>query len=160
MSISDHAALDSKSKIIKIEQNKLPGFFDPLGVSEFTVFRSVQKAVYSVRNKPVCEFKHWCVTTFLQGYDIYSIHCLQQPELKFRNEREGNWAEVTFAKASGTVVGDREKNWPIAYRRVPSNNPRNNCGTHFGFSLLPVSKVTNIIFDYLHEALYLACFGF
>ena len=59
-----------------------------------------------------------------------------------------------------TVAGDREKNWPIADRRVSINNPRNNCGTHFGSSLLPVSKVTNVIFDYLHEALYLVCFGF
>ena len=62
-----------------MEQNKLPGFFDSLGVSEFTVFKSVQKAVYSVRNKPVYEFKNWCVITFLHGYVIYPIHCLQQP---------------------------------------------------------------------------------
>ena len=43
-----------------MEQNKLPGFFYSLGLSEFTVFKRVQKAVYSVRNKPVYEFKNWC----------------------------------------------------------------------------------------------------
>ena len=32
----------------------------------------------------------------------------------------------------------REKNWPIADRRVPSNNPRNNCRKHFGSSSLLV----------------------
>ena len=47
--------------------------------------------------------------------------------------------EETFAKASGTVAGDREKHRPIADRLVPSNYPRNNCGTQFGSSLLPVS---------------------
>ena len=29
---------------------------------------------------------------------------------------------------------------PIADRRVPSNDPRNNCGTHFGSSSLLVSN--------------------
>ena len=28
--------------------------------------------------------------------------------------KRGNWAEFTFAKTSGTVTRDREKNWPIA----------------------------------------------
>ena len=37
---------------------------------------------------------------------------------------------------------DKEK-WPIADRRVLSSGPRNHCGTHFGSSLLVVSKVTN-----------------
>ena len=58
-------------------------------------------------------------------------------------ETRGNWVEFTFAKTSGTVTRDREKNWPIADRRVPSNYPRNNCGTHFGSISLLVSKVVN-----------------
>ena len=36
------------------------------------MFKSIQRAVYSVRNKPVCEFKNWCVTTLLKGYVIYN----------------------------------------------------------------------------------------
>ena len=32
----------------------------------------------------------------------------------------------------------REKHWPIAERRVPSNDPRINCGTHIGSSFLLV----------------------
>ena len=42
-----------------------------------------------------------------------------------------NWVELTFAKTSGTVLRDK----------VPSNDPRNDCGTHFGASFLLVSKV-------------------
>ena len=38
-------------------------------------------------------------------------------------KREGDWAESKFTKTSGTVPGDREKNWPIADRRVLSNDP-------------------------------------
>ena len=38
-------------------------------------------------------------------------------------ETRGNWVEFTFAKTSGTVTRDREKNWPIADQRVPSNYP-------------------------------------
>ena len=48
--------------------------------------------------------------------------------------------ELTFAKTSGTVIRDRGKNWLITDRRVPSNDPRMNCGTHLGFSPLLVSK--------------------
>lgn len=44
---------------------------------------------------------------------------------------------MTSAKTSGTVARDWEKNWSIADRRVPSNDPKNmNCGTHFGSSLM------------------------
>ena len=39
-------------------------------LSESTVFKSVRKAVYSVWNKPLSEFKNWCVTTLFQGYII------------------------------------------------------------------------------------------
>ena len=44
---------------------------------------------------------------------------------------EGNSAEFTFAKSSGIVTKNREKDWPIADRRDPSNNPRNNRGSNF-----------------------------
>ena len=44
-------------------------------------------------------------------------------------KREREWAESTFTKTSGTVPGDREKNWPIADRRVLSNHPGSSfCG--------------------------------
>ena len=58
----------------------------------------------------------------------------------FRFEDEDDY---DFAKTSGVVTEDRGKNWPIADRRIPSNDPRNNCGTHFGPSSLLVSKVAN-----------------
>ena len=35
------------------------------------------------------------------------------------------------------------KNWPIADRRVISNDPRINCGAHFGSSSFLLSKVAN-----------------
>ena len=37
--------------------------------------------------------------------------------------KRGDWAELTSAKTSGTVTSEREKNWPIADRRFPSNDP-------------------------------------
>ena len=54
-------------------------------------------------------------------------------------------AELTNTKTSGTVNRDRKKNWPIAERRIPANDPRNNCGTHFCPSPLLLSKVTNVL---------------
>ena len=44
------------------------------------------------------------------------------------SRRDGNWAELTFAKTPG---------------RVRSNDLRNNCGAHFGASLLLVSTKTS-----------------
>ena len=50
-------------------------------------------------------------------------------------KREGTWAELTFAKTSGTVTRDRET--------MGRYDPRNNCGTHFCFSFLLVFEVAN-----------------
>ena len=58
-------------------------------------------------------------------------------------KRAGDWGELTFAKTSGNVTINKEKNWPIADRRVPNNDPRNNCGTDFGSSPPLVCKVVN-----------------
>lgn len=46
---------------------------------------------------------------------------------------------MIIAKTLGIVT--EGKTWPIADRRVPGNNPRNNCGSHFGSSPLRCSKV-------------------
>ena len=46
------------------------------------------------------------------------------------------WKFLTFAKTSGTVTGDRKKNWPIADRHIPSNDD-------LGSVTLLVSKVEN-----------------
>ena len=51
----------------------------------------------------------------------------------------GNSAEFTFAKSSGIVTKDREKDWPIVDRRDPSNNPRNNRGSNFFSNKIPFS---------------------
>ena len=47
--------------------------------------------------------------------------------------KPGSWnsAECTFAKSSGIVTKDREKDWPIADWRHPSNDPINNRGSNF-----------------------------
>ena len=52
----------------------------------------------------------------------------QAPQYKgMIGKKEGNLVNLTLAKTYGTVTKDWEKtDW-----RVPSNNPRNNCGTHF-----------------------------
>ena len=52
---------------------------------------------------------------------------------------EGNLAGFIFAKSSGIVTKDREKDWPIADRRDPSNNPRNNRGSNFFSEKIPFS---------------------
>ena len=46
-------------------------------------------------------------------------------------------------KTSRTTTGDGEKHRPIADQRVHCNNPKNNCGTHFGSIPFLVSKVAN-----------------
>ena len=48
------------------------------------------------------------------------------------SNREGNWADLTFAKAFRTG----ETSWPIADRRLSSNNPRSLCESQLG----PVSS--------------------
>ena len=55
-----------------------------------------------------------------------------------------NWEEYIFERTSGSVRRDKEKNWPIADWRCPSNNPRNHCGIHLGSRPLLVSKVANL----------------
>ena len=50
---------------------------------------------------------------------------------------QGNSAEFTFAKSSGIVTKDREKDWPIFDRRDPSNNPRNDRGSNFFWNKIP-----------------------
>ena len=50
---------------------------------------------------------------------------------------------VNFRKDFWGCYWAKGKNWPIADRRVPSNDPRNNCGTHFGASPLLFSKVAH-----------------
>ena len=48
-------------------------------------------------------------------------------------QRRGEtWTEFTFARMVTLVTRDRENNWPIADPRVPSDDPRSNCGMHFG----------------------------
>ena len=69
------------------------------------------------------------------GYNAYRLN-LSLMKL------EGDWIERTFAKTSGNVTGDSEK-WPIADRRVPTNDPTNNCGRHFGSSSILVSQGAN-----------------
>ena len=51
--------------------------------------------------------------------------------------------QVDVRKDFWTVTDNREKNWPIAEGRVPSNYPRNICGTRMGSNPLLVSKEAN-----------------
>ena len=51
----------------------------------------------------------------------------------------GNSAEFTFAKSSGIVTKDREKDWPIADWHDPSNDPKNNRGPNFFCNKIPFS---------------------
>ena len=55
------------------------------------------------------------------GNHVVSACCIN-----YRQTKRENWAELTFAKTSGTVIKNREKNWPIADQLVPSIDPRCN----------------------------------
>ena len=50
---------------------------------------------------------------------------------------------VNFRRLLRLLLGTGKKNWPIADRRVPSNDTRNNCGTYFSSSSPLVSEVAN-----------------
>ena len=76
------------------------------------------------------------------------------PRFSSLKKLEGNFTELTFAKTSGIVTRVRGKNWPIADGRVPSNDPRNNCGTlavHFSFLYIGNSMICNDIWHKYHE---------
>ena len=61
------------------------------------------------------------------------------PLLKKRRKQ----GRVNFRKGFWYCYQGGGKNWPIADRLVPSYDPRNTCGKHFGSISLPVFKVTN-----------------
>ena len=63
------------------------------------------------------------------------------PFATFKKRRK--LGRVNFRKGFWCCYQGHGKNWPIAARLVPSNDPRNTCGTHFGSRSLPVFKVTN-----------------
>ena len=59
------------------------------------------------------------------------------------SESRRNLGRVYFRKDLWERYREQEKNWPIADRRVPSTDPKNNCGTQFSFSSRLASKVAN-----------------
>ena len=91
-----------------------------------------------------------CVITFvswwpscLKSRELYDP-TKATPPLKYSPlQKRGDWAKLTFAKTSGTDTKDRGEHWPIADWHVPGNDPRYNCGTHFGSSFLLFTKVAN-----------------
>ena len=99
--------------------------------------------VMPIWNSRRCEFSHvntplhQDISRFLSLWVLLNL--LTKPFSLLK--KQGNWVE-TFAKTSGTDTRDG-KNWPIADRRVPSNNPRINCGKQFGSSPFLVSKAAN-----------------
>ena len=76
----------------------------------------------------------WCTS-----YVSIWLCCLRH----YRNEKK--LVRVNFREDFWDCYG-QGKNWPIAALRVPSNDSRNNCGTHFGSPLL--SKVYQARFLY------------
>ena len=77
---------------------------------------------------------------------------------------QGNSAEFTFAKSSGIVTKDREKDWPIADRRDPSNNPTNNHGSNFLSNKIPfwflkrrITQLKTALFSWVKKGGRLSC---
>ena len=67
----------------------------------------------------------------------------------FRHHSRKDWGErrnCDVRKDLWDCYKGQGRNWPIADRRVPSNHPRNNCGTHFCSSSPLVSKVAKTAF--------------
>ena len=82
--------------------------------------------------------------------------CYEHPPLK---KGKGNWAELFFAKTSGTVTGDRGGNWPIADRRVPISIPETIAGctsAPIPFSVLK-RQMTQVCYE--HDASILRALG-
>ena len=63
--------------------------------------------------------------SIIPSIEIWSTS-LGESSIRHLTEREGNWSELTFAKTSETVAGNRIKIWPIA-DRCDSNEPRSLC---------------------------------
>ena len=67
----------------------------------------------------------------------------------FRHHSRKDWRErrnCDVRKDLWDCYKGQGRNWPKADRRVPSNHPRHNCGTHFCSSSPLVSKVTKTAF--------------
>ena len=60
--------------------------------------------------------------------------------VNFTTEMETGSRKLSLRLLGMFVAKDNER-WPIADLHVPSNDPRNTCGTHFGSSSPLVSKV-------------------
>ena len=54
---------------------------------------------------------------------------------QFRNKKDTGLSYIE-QRLLGLSLGTGKKKWPIADRHIPSNDPRNHCGTHFGSSSL------------------------
>ena len=75
---------------------------------------------------------------------------------------EGHSAEFTLAKSSGIVTNDREKDWPIADRRDPSNNLGSNFFSDkipFSFLKRRITQLKTALFSWVKwERLSYACY--
>ena len=96
----------------------------------FVHFRNgVSALVHHLALLKHCNTEEWLV----------HIGCLPSAFVNLKLRRK--LGRLNFGKDFWDCFQEQGKNWPIADRRVPSNNPRNNCGTFFGSSSLVVSKV-------------------
>ena len=78
---------------------------------------------------------HWQIS---HKHGVYGFFIRQ-----FATETRRKLDRVNFCKDFWDCYQGMGKNWPIAERRVISNDPRNNCRTLFGFSSLFVARVAN-----------------
>ena len=71
--------------------------------------------------------------SIIPSIEIWSTS-LGESSIHHLTEGEGNWSELTFAKTSGTVAGNRIKIWPIA-DQCDTNEPRSLCKQLSGVAL-------------------------
>ena len=90
------------------------------------------------------------VVLVLESKDLHYNHTRPfvtlQPSRKLRRNKLSQ-------RLQGLLLG-LGGNWPIAERRLPCNDPRNNSVTHVDFTSLLVSKVNNKVSHYISETSY------
>ena len=97
---------------------------------------------------------------FKRKYGTIERECWHVTWLPFATmETRGRLDRVNFRKDFWDCYWRQaKKNWPIADRHVTSNNPRKNCGMHFGSSSHLVSNIARSKRLLLY--LFVHCFRF
>ena len=96
---------------------------------------------------------HSCLNLLSKSSNIVTpSYCCQSQGTTHRSNLSKGICHLGNGKGTGNFrtdfwdcYWDKEKNWLMPDRRVPSHDPRHNCGKNFGSSSLLVSKCCQYI---------------